>query len=95
MEVLSILKRCQPPVLIAPSADILKSLKVEEGSIPEEHSPTNINEEKRESGSAILKQLLSQKDDDDFEFQRERTLQRSLDAHKDDDDRVASEFCHA
>ena len=59
------------------------TLKMEEDLFPEELSPTNINEEKRESGSAILKQLLSQKDDDeDFERKRNATITQSLEEQK-------------
>ena len=59
------------------------TLKMEEALFPEELSPTNINEEKRESGSAILKQLLSQKDDDDeFERKRNASISQSIEEHK-------------
>ena len=67
--------------LLSIHVDTLLSVKVEEDSNPE-LSPTNINEEKRESGSAIPKQLLSQRDDDDFEIQRENSIKRSLNAKK-------------
>ena len=59
------------------------TLKMEDELFPEELSPTNINEEKRESGSAILKQLLSQRDDDeDFEKQRQAIINRSVEEQK-------------
>ena len=53
------------------------------GSQVSELSPTNVNEEKRECGSAILKQLLSQnEEDDEFERKRNASINQSIRDHK-------------